>query len=95
MEAAEAVSLYCSFASSQGRGHRTAPSHCVEKLRSCSRQFPSGLFPGQQCLHQHPLENTEDVQVLHGLYVCESKTKHGYRPKTKAQTQKAVKKHQA
>lgn len=76
MEAAETVSLDCSFASTQGRGHRTAPSHCVEELRSCSRQFPWGIFPRLQCLHQHPLENTEDVQVLHGLYVNESKTKH-------------------
>lgn len=68
--------LDCSFANTQGKGHRTAPSHCVEKLRSCSRQFPWGVFLGQQCLHEHPLEKSEDIQVLHGLYVSESRTKH-------------------
>lgn len=36
MQAAEAVSLDCSFANTQGKGHRTTPSHCVEELRCCS-----------------------------------------------------------
>lgn len=99
--AAEALPPDRRFANTQGKVHKTAPSHCFEELRSCSSWFPRGVFPGQQFIHQPPPRPALKTLKRGRFFTVCMRVKRGQstgkqnRPKTKAQAQKEVKKHQA